>query len=55
MHPPASVFEQTVSKPRLDSYRNYWKVGAEEAVGLARTSLSRLPSARSRFGSSSPR
>ncbi|HEY1396600.1 hypothetical protein [Roseateles sp.] len=34
MHPPASVFEQIVSKPRLDSYRNYWKVGADEAVGL---------------------
>lgn len=34
MLPPANVFEQIVSKPRLDSYRNYWKVSADEAVGL---------------------
>lgn len=34
MHPSASVFEQIISKPRLDSYRAYWKVGPQEAVGL---------------------
>lgn len=34
MHPPAHIFEHIVSKPRLDSYRGYWKVGADAAVGL---------------------
>ncbi|MBV8033976.1 hypothetical protein [Roseateles sp.] len=34
MLPPAIIFEQIVSKPRLDSYRGYWKVGPEAAVGL---------------------
>lgn len=34
MHPPAHTFEQIVSKPRLDSYRGYWKVDPEAAVGL---------------------
>lgn len=34
MHPSATVFEHIISKPRLDSYRAYWKVGPQEAVGL---------------------
>lgn len=34
MHPPALLFEQLVSKPRLDSYRNYWKATPDEAVGI---------------------
>lgn len=34
MYPPASIFEQIVSKPRLDSYKGYWKVSSEAAVGL---------------------
>lgn len=34
MHPPAALFEQLVSKPRLDSYRNYWKATPDEAVGI---------------------
>lgn len=34
MLPPAVAFEQIVSKPRLDSYRGYWKVGRDAAVGL---------------------
>lgn len=34
MHPQANVFEQIVSKPRLDSYRTYWKVDPQAAVGL---------------------
>lgn len=34
MHPPANIFEQIVSKPRLDSYRGYWKASPDQAVGL---------------------
>ncbi|MCW5256491.1 hypothetical protein D5038_09065 [Verminephrobacter aporrectodeae subsp. tuberculatae] len=34
MHPPSSEFEQIISKPRLDSYRAYWKVDPDGAVGL---------------------
>lgn len=34
MHPPAPHFEQLVSKPRLDSYRSYWKATPDEAVGI---------------------
>jgi hypothetical protein len=34
MHPPANIFEQLLSKPRLDSYRGYWKISADEAVGI---------------------
>lgn len=34
MLPPALVFEQIVSKPRLDSYRGYWRVGIDAAIGL---------------------
>lgn len=34
MFPPAAAFEQTVSKPRMASYRHYWKATPEEAVGL---------------------
>ncbi len=34
MHPPSAVFEQLVSKPRLDSYRSYWKASPVEAVGI---------------------
>lgn len=34
MHPPADLFERILSKPRLDSYRAYWKVSRETAVGL---------------------
>lgn len=34
MFPPAPVFEQIISKPRLDSYRGYWKVSPASAVGL---------------------
>ena len=34
MLPHSSLLEQIVSKPRLDSYRGYWKVNADVAVGL---------------------
>lgn len=34
MLPPTLVFEQVVSKPRLDSYRGYWKVNLDAAIGL---------------------
>ena len=34
MRPPAHIFEQIISKPRLDSYKGYWKVDADGAVGL---------------------
>ncbi|MFG6459824.1 hypothetical protein [Roseateles sp. BYS96W] len=34
MLPQSHVFEQVVSKPRLDSYRGYWKVNLDTAIGL---------------------
>lgn len=34
MLPAAATLEKIVSKPRLDSYRGYWKVSADAAVGL---------------------
>ena len=30
----SALFEELVSKPRLDSYRQYFRVGMEEAIGL---------------------
>ena len=30
----STLFEELVSKPRLDSYRQYFRVGMEEAIGL---------------------
>lgn len=34
MLPPTLAFEQIVSKPRLNSYRGYWGVDLDTAVGL---------------------
>jgi hypothetical protein len=34
MQLPASALEQLISKPRLDSYKGYWKASPECAVGL---------------------
>lgn len=34
MNPSAQIFEQIVSKPRLDSYRSYWRADAASAVGM---------------------
>lgn len=34
MQPAAHLLESVLSKPRLDSYRSYWRVNADGAVGL---------------------
>lgn len=34
VHPQSQLFERVISKPRLDSYRGYWKVDADTAIGL---------------------
>lgn len=34
MQIPAASFEQIVSKPRMDSYRGYWKVSPDAAVSM---------------------
>ncbi len=34
MQVPAADFEQIISKPRIDSYRGYWKVSSDAAVSM---------------------